>query len=394
MIASEQACFYSRRGKRCQSQLLYEGDRADSTGLPVTRKNSLMFIVDAQQNIAFNAQQIGRDYTTWAWLQRQADAGHDLPPATTSLRDNLLGRIAIVFGSLQVVSESSPTLRAWQRYTYRTASDARQLALWQLDYYRRLADDSDRIQLILTQEDLMQVLDSWKADKPVGQQIQGIVILMKGAEPISEPRQCEEWLEYGVRIVAPAWQQTRYADGYHGDLTLPGYDLLEVMAGFNVMLDISAMSESAATSALERYEGSVIASHANPRYFHDSPRCLSDTLIHRLAERDGVMGIMVYNRYLKKDWHPSDPKRRVLVTHWVDAVDYVCQLTGSVEHVGLGSDIDGGYAHSSLPDEIDTSSDLWLLRRALLERGFVEYEVGAILGGNMLRKLRESLPDG
>lgn len=353
-----------------------------------------MFIVDAQQNIAFNAQQLGRDYTKWAWHQRDSDSRGDTPPATTSLYDNLLGRVAIVFGSMQVAAESSPRLQAWQQFSYRSASDARQLALWQLDYYRRLADENDRIQLILTQDDLTTVLESWSAERSIGQGVQGIVILMKGAEAISEPQQCEEWLDYGLRIVAPAWQRNRYTDGYEGDLTLLGYELLEAMAGFNLLLDISGLSERASSDAIERYAGPIIASHANPRRFYDNPRCLADSLIHRLAERDGVMGIMVYNRFLRKDWHPSDPKRRVTLSHWVDAVDYVCQLTGSVEYVGLGSDIDGGYAYSSLPDQIDTASDLWLLRKALLERGFSTDEVKAILGGNMLRKLRESLPDG
>ena len=300
------------------------------------------------------------------------------------------------FGSLAVIAESSPTLKPWQRYTYRTAGDAQQLALWQLDYYRRLADDNDNIRLILTQSDLDDVLASWDDENDIGKRAQGIVVQMKGAEPISEPKQFEEWLEYGVRVVAPAWGQTRYsaAAGYEGELTPLGYDLLEVLAGLNVLLDIAAMSERAMAVALERYEGAIIASHANPRYFHDNPRCLSDDIIRRLAQRDGVMGVMVYNRFLRKDWHPGDPKRAVTLSHWVEAVDYVCQLTGSVAHVGLGSDIDGGYSYRSLPLEVDTSSDLWLLRRALLERGFAQEDVAAILGGNMLRKLKASLPDG
>ncbi len=351
-----------------------------------------MIIVDAQQNIAFNAQQLQRDFTTWAWGQRQNEPRRDLPPAMTSLRDNLLGRIAVIFGSLKVIAESSPTLQPWQRYSYRSAGDAQALARWQLDYYRRLADDNERIELILSAADLAKVLDSWREDKTLGQRLQGIVPLMKGAEPISEPQQCEQWLEDGLRILAPAWQPNRYVAGYDGELTRLGYDLLEVMASYNVLLDISGLSDRAAADAIERYEAPIIASHANPRYFHNSPRCLSDELIVRLAERDGVMGIMVYNRYLRKDWHPSDPKRRVTISHWVDAVDYVCQLTGSVNHVGLGSNIDGGYNYASLPDEIDTSSDLWLLHKTLLQRGFSESDAAAILGGNMLGRLRQSLP--
>ncbi len=352
-----------------------------------------MIIVDAQQNIAFNAQQLGLDYMRWAWHQRP---GADGPPPVVSLRDNLLGRVAVVFGSLQVLSESAPGLRAWQRHTYRTAADARQLALWQMDSYRRLADDHDKIRLILTQEDLDDVLETWRDDESIDKRLHGIVAKMKGAEPVSEPKQLEEWLEYGVRIVAPAWHQTRYAGSARSDegLTLLGYELLEVMAGFQVLLDVSALSDRATAEALERYEGAIIASHSNPRYFCQSRRCLPDALIRRLAERDGVMGIMVYNPFLRNDWHPADRKRAVYLAHWVDAVDFVCQLTGSVDHVGLGSDIDGGYPYRALPSEIDTSSDFWLLCRILLERGFSEAEAAAILGGNMLRKLKESLPSG
>ncbi len=355
-----------------------------------------MIIVDTQQNIAFNAQQLGRDYGTWAWRQRQNETDSKAPPATTSLHDNRLGRVGVVFGSIVVVPDAAPMSPNWLRYRYRTQGDAQQLARWQLDYYRRLADEHDQIQLILTRQDLEQVLRTWDDEDDIAGRVQGIVVLMKGAEPISEPKQCEEWLEHGLRIVAPAQQQSRFAAaaGYDGALTLLGYELLEVMAGFNLLLDVSAMSERAMAAAIERYEGPIIASHANPRYFHDSPRCLSDEIIRRLAERDGVIGIMVYNQFLKQDWHPSDPRRRVTVSNWVDAVDYVCQLTGSVDHVGLGSDIDGLPSYQSLPEEIDTASDLWLLRRALLERSFGIDEVAAILGGNMLRKLRQSLPDG
>lgn len=353
-----------------------------------------MLIVDAKQNIALNAQQLGRDYCSWAWHQRQAESRRDLPAATNSLLDNLLGKVAIVFSSLSVIAETSPALQAWQRYTYRATSDAQALARWQLDYYHRLADDNDQIQLVFTGADLDSVLASWQEDQPLNQRIHGIVILMAGAEPISEPRQLEDWLEGGVRILAPALGANRYVAGYAGELTLLGYELLEVMSSFNVLLDIAGLSERAAADAIERYDAAIIASHASPRYFSENSRCLSDSMIRRLAERDAVMGIMLYNRFLRKDWRPSDPRRRVSVSHWVDAVDYICQLTGSVEHVGLGSDIDGGYAYGSLPQEIDSSSDLWLLRKALSERGFSEAEVADILGGNMLRKLKQSLPDG
>ena len=355
-----------------------------------------MIIVDAHQNIAFNAQQLGRDYTRWAWHTRRLESGQQLPPAFTSLPDNLLSGIAVVFASLIVIPESWPARRSWQSVCYRTDADARQLALWQLDYYRRLADEQDNVSLVLTQADLDRILATWTAERAISERTHGIVVSMDGAEPILEPRQFEEWLELGVRIVAPACLSTRYcaAAGSDGELSLLGYDLLEVLASYNILLDLAHMSERAMQQALQTYDGALIASHANPRHFHDDPRNLSDETIRSFAERDGVMGIMMYNRYLRRDWHASDPKRRVTLSHWVDAVDYVCQLTGSVAHAALGSDIDAGYAYHQLPGDLDTSSELWLLERELRERGFSEADTNLILGGNMLRKLRETLPDG
>jgi len=351
--------------------------------------------VDAHQNIAYNAHQIGRDYTQWAWHHRQKEVGLNLRPSMTSLRDNLLGRVGIVFASLLVVPEASPTLQSWERFLYKNSREAYDQAMWQMDYYKRLDDESSQVMLIHTQSDLDTVVQSWDADKGIADHIQGLVILMEGADPITEPKQFEEWNEYGVRIVAPALQQTRYSAGagFDGELTMLGYELLEVLAIYKTILDVSHMSERAFKQSVEMYEGAIIASHANPRYFHDSLQCLSDDMIRRLAERDGVMGIMLYNRYLRKDWHHTDPKFNVGVSHVVDVIDYVCQLTGSTDHVGIGSDIDGGYAYRSLPDEIDTSSDLWQLKDGLVTRGFSDTDVQAILGGNMLRKLRQTLPN-
>ncbi len=348
-----------------------------------------MIIVDAMENIAPNALQRGRDYERWAWLQRRAETDKSAPPAISSLPDNLLGRVALVFGSIELVAESPPHLPQRARYTWQSLADAQRLTRWQLDHYQRLADENERIRLVTNRQELDDVLDSWKQEDDLANRLQGIVPLLQGSAPISEPAQIEEWLEQGVRIVA-------LADGEvePGDLSRFDYELLEALADSNTLLDITGLSERAAGSAIERYEGAIIASHSSPRRFCDHELCLTDQIIRQLCERDGVMGIMLYNRFLWRGWHPSDPKRRVTLSHWVDAVDYVCQLTGSAAHAGLGSDIDGGYAYSSTPAEIDTSCDLWLLRDALRERGFSDGDTARILGGNMLRKLRESLGDG
>jgi len=67
-------------------------------------------------------------------------------------------------------------------------------------------------------------------------------------------------------------------------------------------------------------------------------------------------------------------------------------LTGSAAHVGIGSDFDGGFGLESIPDELDTVGDLWSISRVLRERGYSEADIAAILGGNMVRQLRATLP--
>src|SRR5690606_20183539 len=141
----------------------------------------------------------------------------------------------------------------------------------------------------------------------------GLVVLMENADPVLEPEQFEEWYERGVRIVGPAWQATRYAGGtgQPGPLTKLGFELLDIMAGLNVMLDLSHLAEQACLQAIDHYEDVIIASHSNPRKFRDSDRHLSDNTIRLLAERDGVMGIVPYNRFLSNTWQYGDPKKDV-----------------------------------------------------------------------------------
>ncbi|MBC8099651.1 MAG: membrane dipeptidase, partial [Armatimonadetes bacterium] len=247
---------------------------------------------------------------------------------------------------------------------------------------------------IRTLAELDATLATWGDDAGLKARKQGLIVLMEGADPILEPRQFEAWYERGVRAVGLAWEETRYSagTGKPGRLTPLGRDLLDVMASFNALLDVSHMAEEAFFEALDVYSGSVIASHSNPRRFRNTDRHLSDEMIRRLAARDGVMGVVLYNRFLSNHWERSDPKHNITLTTVADAIDYVCQVTGSAAHIGIGSDFDGGFGAQHIPQEIDTVADLWQMSALLRERGYSEPDIEAVLGGNMLRKLREVLP--
>jgi len=342
-----------------------------------------------------------RDYREHPLVKRQREAGTPMQSvegiAMTGLPDALIGHIAVVFSTLFVEPERVARLlgSALSKVTYETPAQAYTLAMRQLDYYHRLADESAQVRLIERRSDLDAVLATWTEDKTLTDRVQGMVILMENGDPIIEPRQFEAWYERGVRIVGPAWAATRYSGGTRepGGLTPLGEELLEIMAGFNALLDVSHMAEEAFYQALDQYQGqAIIASHSNPRKFRDTDRHLSDDMIRRLAERDGVMGIVPYNLFLSSEWRKGDPKSKIPITVVIDAIDHVCQVTGSVAHVGIGTDFDGGFGAESTPDGLDFSSDLIKIADGLKARGFAADDITAIMSANMLRKLRQALP--
>ncbi|MBU0704637.1 MAG: membrane dipeptidase [Chloroflexi bacterium] len=352
-----------------------------------------MLIVDAHEDIAYSALNLGRDVRRSAFETRRLEEDALTPRreglCMLGLPEWLSGGVAVVFGTIF----ASPTRPADPGpRTYTTAAEAHALGQAQLDYYHRLADECEQVALIGDRAALDRVLASWEGDAP---QV-GIVPLMEGADPIREPAEAEMWFERGLRMVGLSWRLgSRYAggDSAPGRLTDAGRELLAVMADLGLILDVSHLAEESFFEAVDRFEGQIIASHANPRARVPGPRQLSDEMIHCLVERDGVIGIVLFNKFLRPGWKTGDRKDAVSLTDVVAAVDHVCQMVGDAAHVGLGSDFDGGFGAESAPAGLDTVADLARIGPALSEAGYSEEEVSAVLGGNWLRLLRVALPE-
>jgi membrane dipeptidase len=156
------------------------------------------------------------------------------------------------------------------------------------------------------------------------------------------------------------------------------------------------MDEQAALQALDRYPGMIIASHANAIALLKgarSNRHLSQRLLHGLLARDGVIGVVPFNTFLKTGWRRGDDRAEVTLEHVVAQIDHVCQSAGDAAHVGLGSDFDGGFGLDSVPAGIETVADLQKLVPLLSERGYAEADIAAIMGGNWQRVLEAVLPE-
>jgi len=353
-----------------------------------------MLIVDAHLDLAYNALTFGRDYLKP--LQQIRAAEENLPArdiATVSFPQLKEAGVGLVFGTLFVLPATSRNLLDQEmRSAYHNAQGAHRLAMKQLDYYHRLADvEQNRLRLVTNSESLEEVLKSNEEDE---QPLLGIVPLMEGADPIREPQEFELWFEKGLRVVGLAWDDTRYAAGAwresrHG-LTNEGRVLLEVMAQLGSILDLTHMNEKASLEALERYEGPVVATHSNARALVPGERQLSDDQIQLLGERDGVIGIVLYNRFLRAGHQKGEPKRLVTLDHVLAHIDHICQTLGDAQHVGLGTDFDGGVGAADIPAELDSSADLPLLAAKLRDFGYEETDIAGIMGNNWIRLLRSA----
>lgn len=361
-------------------------------------------IVDAHLDLAYNVLYKGRDYTRSAYHTRRLEHGSarekQSGACTVGLPELIRGRVGLVFGTIFV----EPAKRQLDEDlpSYADEREAHALGMAQLDFYRRWAETEPHVALVTTKSELEDICRTWGVGekRPPASHAQllaprrvGIVLLMEGADPILEPKELERWYERGLRIVGPAWDTTRYCGGTWtgGRLTRLGRALLDTMAEFNVILDVSHMSHDALYEALDCFEGRhVIASHSNCHRFVPTSRHLPDKAIEMIAERRGVIGVVLFNRFLKKDW--GGRKDEVTLDHVVRMIDHICQLTGSADHVGIGSDYDGGLGYNDIPYELNTVRDHYKIGDELLRRGYQPQHVDQIMRENWLRILRDALP--
>ncbi len=356
-----------------------------------------MLIVDAHEDIAWNVLTFGRDYTHSAEWIRSREAGTLIPSQNGNTllgrEDWLAGRVAVIFATL-FASPARRRLGDWDTQYYSDREGAHIIASRQLDAYARLAEDHPQFRRITAKAELADILGTWEDSADDAQRQIGLVTLMEGADPIRQPEEVEEWHRRGVRIIGPAWVSTRYAGGTHepGPLTVDGLRLLELMSELGMILDLSHLAEEAYYQATEVYQGVMIASHSNPRLFLPTDRGLSDEMIALLAERKGVVGIVPFNAFLKPGWKKGDPREEVHLAEVASAIDHICQVTGSADHVGIGTDFDGGFGVESVPVGIDSIADLVKLEEPLRQRGYTTGQIDGIFGGNWLRILQAGLP--
>jgi len=188
-----------------------------------------------------------------------------------------------------------------------------------------------------------------------------------------------------------------------------------------IMVDISHVSDKSFFDVLKVTKAPVIASHSSVRALCDHPRNLSDEMLKALAVNNGVIQICLVSSFVKKsepnperekavdaltqkygDWRDIKdedirqkvrqeyreifekyPEEKATLKDLVDHIDYVVKLIG-VNHVGIGTDFDGGGG----VEGCDDVSEMPNITEELLRRGYSEEDIRKIWGGNLMRVFR------
>ena len=335
-----------------------------------------MFIADAHLDLAYNALR-GRDVT------RPADEQPTLGDEVASIGLPDLARAGV--GLICATIFCNPARDG--RPGYADHAGALDQAKAQLAVYRDLFQRG-----LLRHATRAADLDD--GDAPAA------VLLMEGADAMalqgeSGDADAKAWFDAGVRIVGLAWQRTRHAGGTGdpGPLTADGRRLVAELDAAGMIHDASHLAHDSLDELLDLAAGPVCATHSNPAaVVGENPRerHLTDDHIRRIVGRGGVVGVVLYDRFLLSADELS--KRRATLKDVARHVLHVCDLAGSAGHVGLGSDLDGGFGRDHLPVEIETAADLPRLAGALSDAGLNDADVAKVMGENWRRFLRASLP--
>jgi membrane dipeptidase len=213
----------------------------------------------------------------------------------------------------------------------------------QIAYYRIMEECGEMVQL-RTWADVENHASKWIAasDAQAATLPIGYLLSLEGADSILSWRHLERSRAEGLIALGPV----HYGPGIYGcgtddegPLTAKGCELLKEMERLGIILDVTHLCDESMRNSLDHFSVPVWASHHNCR------------------------ALANWNR----------------------------QLTGNARHVGIGTDLDGGYGTEQTPLDLDSIADLTKLDDLLAKRGYSADDITGIFRGNFFRFLRENL---
>ncbi len=352
-----------------------------------------MLLFDAHLDLSMNAVEWNRDFTRSLEEVRTREAGMtdklDRANGVVTLDEMRRGNIGLCIATqiARYVSLDNP-LPGWH-----SPEIAWSITQAQLAWYREMERLGQMVQIV-DRDGLNRHVELWQNNPPADAPI-GYVLSLEGADSICSPAHLERAYEYGLRALGPAhYGEGRYAPGTgsEGGLTPLGRDLLKQMRELGIVLDATHLTDEAFWEALELWDGPVWASHNNCRALVPAQRQFSDEQLKALVERDAVIGMAFDAWMMHADWvrGTTTPQSVGLKIERIALhIDHICQLAGNARHVGIGSDLDGGFGTEQAPLDLESIADLQSLATTLADRGYSQADIEAIMHGNWIRRLNE-----
>lgn len=353
-----------------------------------------MFIFDAHLDLAMNAMEWNRDLCWSVEDIRAKETGltdkPDRGKNTVSLNAMRKGNIGLCMATqIARYVKRDNQLPGWNSPQQAWAQTQGQLA-----WYKAMEALGEMSQITNLKE-LDKHLELWnssvKAKKPIG-----YILSLEGADSIITLEYLEKSYEQGLRAIGPAhYGPGTYAHGTNsiGGIGHKGKELLKEIARLNIILDTTHLCDESFWETMHAYQGPLWASHNNCRALVDHTRQFTDEQFIELFKRDAVIGVALDAWMMVPGWvrGKSTPEAMgVTLETMADHIDHICQLAGDALHVGIGTDLDGGFGREQSPSDLDTIADLQKLPSLLKSRGYTTEDIENIMCKNFIQFLSKT----
>jgi microsomal dipeptidase-like Zn-dependent dipeptidase len=291
-------------------------------------------------------------------------------------------------------------------YHERARETLERLAAWNW----RLREHADLIRPVRRAADLDAARDEGRI---------GVLLGAQNCSPIDDDVGLVQVMaDAGLKVMQLTYNNLSLIGAGCAELDDPGISRFgrEVIAEMNragMVIDMSHSAERTTLEAIELSRRPVAVTHANPRFFKDTPRNKSDKVLAALGETGGMLGFSLYPPHLA---HGAD----TTLEAFTEMVAHAAEIAG-VEQLGIGSDMCRGWDGRTIdwmrngrwrqvpsaeraqfadmpwptqPGWFRTPADTPNLATGLRARGFSAAEVDGLMGDNWARFLADALePD-
>jgi membrane dipeptidase len=297
-----------------------------------------------------------------------------------------------------------------------------QMTLEQIDIVKRMTEAYPaNFELALTAADIRRIHRNHKIASLIG---------VEGGHQINESAAVlRQYYDLGVRYMTLTHtSNVPWADSatdtpkVHG-LTPDGERMVREMNRLGMLVDLSHVSEETMLAALKVTQAPVMFSHSSARAINAHPRNVSDDVLKKLAQNNGVVMVNFFTNYVSETrrvwaaerdaemarlnhppyggiyigqpekakaaleaWDKAHPKPEVTIEIVADHIDHIRQVAG-IDHVGLGSDFDG---IDETPKGLEAVDRYPALLKLLAARGYSDQDLAKVAGGNLLRVLTDA----